>query len=163
MSEDELQELTPEELEALRAVFFKEISVGQTEELKLIVHPHLEKLLSENPDLLAVFLVDSSGLPVDYYAREDINVTEEFLVIVSANVWGLFAASDRESTALNLGHVRRIIARTERGFLYITRCGENHALAALARPGARLGVILRDLTVYSDIIAKKIAEIASPL
>ncbi len=161
MAEEELHELSPEELEALRAVFFKEISAGPTEELQLVVHPHLEKLMNENPDIMACFLVDSAGMPVDHVTREEKSIfTEEFLVVVSANIWGLFAASERESIGLNLGHVRQVIARTSEGFLCITKCGESHALAAIARPRARLGVVLRDLGVYSDLIAKKISEIS---
>ncbi len=161
MAEDELRELSPEELEALRAVFFKEISAGPTEELRLVVHPHLEKLVSDNPDINVCFLVDSAGMPVDFASREEQEkYTEEFLIVASANIWGLFAASERESIGLNLGHVKQIIARTEGGFLCITRCGESHALAALARQGARLGVVLRDLGIYSDLISKKIGELS---
>lgn len=161
MSEEELRELSPEELEALRAVFFQEISAGPTEELQLMVHPHLEKLLNENPDLVSCFLVDSAGMPVDYVTREEKSKTEEYLIVASANIWGLFAASERESIGLNLGHVKQVIARTANGFLCITRCGEGHALAAIARPGARLGVVLRDLGIYSDLLAKKIGEVSS--
>lgn len=159
MAEDELQELSPEELEALRAMFFKEVSAGPTEELRLMVHPYLEELVSNNPDVNVCFLIDSAGLPVDYASKEEKEKhTEEFLVVVSANIWGLFAASERESIGLNLGHVKQVIARTAKGFLCITRCGENHALAALARQGAKLGVVLRDLEVYSDIISKKLEK-----
>ncbi|GEM_PF-7026089 len=155
MSDDELKELTPEEIEALRAMFFKEISAGPAEELRLIVHPELEQLLYNNVDIMAALLVDSSGFPIDFVTKYETKLKQEdLLVIASANIWGLFAASERESMGLNLGHVKRIITRTKNGFLFITRCGENFVLAAIIRPRARLGVIMRELAVT----AKKIAE-----
>jgi len=156
MSDDELRELTPEEIDALRSMFFKEISAGPTEELKLAVRPELEQLLYNNADIIAVLLVDSSGFPIDFIAKQEMKLSQEdLLVIASANIWGLFAASERESIGLNLGHVKRIITRTEQGFLFITRCGENFVLAALVRPKARLGVIMRELSLAAKNIAQK--------
>ena len=161
MSEDELRELTPEEIEALRAVFFKEISAGPTEELKLAIHKDLEQLVYNNADIIAALVVDSSGFPIDFVAKQETKLSQEdFLVIASANIWGLFAASERESMGLNLGHVQRIITRTEKGFIYITRCGENHALAALVRPGAKLGIIMRELDSASEQLSRNITNLS---
>ncbi|MCR8487747.1 MAG: roadblock/LC7 domain-containing protein [Crenarchaeota archaeon] len=158
MAEDELKELTPEEIEALRTIFAKEVSVGPPEELKLMVHTELEQLLYNNADIQTTLLVDSAGFPVDFISKQETKLQgEDSLIIASANFWGLFATAERESLGINLGHVKMIITRTQNGFIFITKCGENFALVAIVKPQAKLGVIMRELEATAKRIAEKLS------
>lgn len=158
MSEDELKELSPEEIEALREAFAKEIAFGPAEEIKLVVHPELQQLLYNNVDIRAALLVDSAGFPVDFISKHETKLSQEdSLIIASAGLWGLFATAERESMSINLGHVKRIITRTQSGFIFITKCGENFALVAVVEPQAKLGVIMRELAATAKRIAEKLS------
>ena len=110
----------------------------------------LQELIQINPDIKGVIIASMEGFPIASYP-EDIFREE---ARVSAAIAAIFATSERNALDLVNEHVNYIAIKTSNRYIILRLAEEDHIIAVITDEKARLGMLLRDLSVASEKLKK---------
>ncbi len=108
----------------------------------------LQRLRQDNPDIQACVVATEDGFLVAGQGAPDVNA--ELLAALAAD---LLSRASRSAREFGQGALNEIYAHGERGYVIVARAGEGQVLAALAAPGATLGLLLIDIRRTASEIA----------
>ena len=113
----------------------------------------LIKLRSYTPDVDGIVLVDMNGLPIISIlpcSRDD--------SYVSAMAISILGTGQRTVDELKLGKLRKIVVQGENGYVIFVAAGKDAVLAVLATKISKLDIILVDVALVAQNVAKILAE-----
>ena len=111
----------------------------------------LEELKSSSADVEASALISSDGLMIASALQQ--GVDEDRVGAMSA---ALLSLGDRAARELARGTLESVQLKGERGYVMMVAAGREAVLTVLAKPSAKLGLLLLDVRRASEALAKLI-------
>ena len=117
---------------------------GQEERLMEI----LQSVKFEVPEILAIMLVSSEGLPI---ASTQFGISQDE-TILSAMTAALVSVAEQTSLELDKGDPSSLIVECPRGLIVLQRIDEDVLISVVTRDGIRLGLLLLALKKANEKI-----------
>lgn len=96
----------------------------------------LDKTIRSTPDIEALALVSSDGLPIE--SALPAGMEEDRVAAMGA---ALLSLGERAAEELERGKMEQVVVRTESGDVILTAVGEDALLLSLMKKDAKLGMI----------------------
>ena len=109
----------------------------------------LEELKSSSADVEASALISSDGLMIASALQQ--GVDEDRVGAMSA---ALLSLGDRAARELARGTLESVQLKGERGYVMMVSAGREAVLTVLAKPSAKLGLLLLDVKRASEALSK---------
>lgn len=120
------------------------------EEQLIKVREILKNLVLRNQDIKGVIVVSIEGFPIASYPNEEFEEEAKIAAAIAA----IFATSERNALDLVREHVNYVAIRTINRYIIIRLALEDYIIAVITSEKAKLGILLRDISVASDSIKK---------
>jgi predicted regulator of Ras-like GTPase activity (Roadblock/LC7/MglB family) len=111
----------------------------------------LRELQASSPDIEASAIVSVDGLSIASALPQ--GVEEERVSAMSA---AMLSLGERIASELGRGSLEQVYIKGEKGYVVLMSIGEEAVLTALAREGAKLGLIFLDMRRATEDISKLI-------
>jgi len=111
----------------------------------------LRELQASSPDIEASAIVSVDGLSIASALPQ--GVEEERVSAMSA---AMLSLGERIAMELGRGSLEQVYIKGEKGYVVLMSIGEEAVLTALAREGAKLGLIFLDMRRATEDISKLI-------
>ncbi len=111
----------------------------------------LRELQASSPDIEASAIVSVDGLSIASALPQ--GVEEERVSAMSA---AMLSLGERIASELGRGILEQVYIKGEKGYVVLMSIGEEAVLTALAREGAKLGLIFLDMRRATEDISKLI-------
>jgi len=118
------------------------------EEQLIKVQGILKELVSNNQDIKGVIVVSIEGFPIASYPEEEFEEEAK----VAAAIAAIFATSERNALDLVREHVNYVAIRTINRYIIIRLALEDYIIAVITSEKAKLGILLRDISMASERI-----------
>lgn len=100
----------------------------------------LRELQVNTPDIEGAAVISADGLPMA--SSLPAGVEEERVAAMSA---AMVSLGDRIASEMGRGYLEQVYVRGENGFVILMNISEEACLTALAREGAKLGLVFLDM------------------
>jgi len=109
----------------------------------------LRELQASSPDIEASAVVSADGLSIASALPQGIEEDR-----VSAMSAAMLSLGERIASELGRGELEQVFIKGEAGYVILMAVGEEAVLTALAREGAKLGLIFLDMRRAAEDIAR---------
>lgn len=109
----------------------------------------LKDLEATTPDIEASAVVSVDGLMIASALPQD--VEEDRVAAMSA---AMLSLGERTANELARGELSEVYVKGENGYVVLMASGENAVLTAMAREGAKLGLVFLDMKRTAEEVAK---------